>query len=200
MGGSCTSISVVVDYITIISCLLGVQVQGGANPRASFASASEDQQAAPAAPSISATSAASASTNGGAAAALLGPVSLNVADLKVKNIHALRILFNCAYRLADVLGPSWVLVVEVLCVLDKAIPVTGQGGKVSDVCSYYAPCKAYRACHAYKLHLEPRHMTWMLLSLYSLDCNRTCSRQYHISRPKADEALVQACCVQASLL
>jgi hypothetical protein len=43
-------------------------------------------------------------------------------------VHALRILFNCAFRLADSLGPSWVLVVEVLCTLDRLLPAAGAGG------------------------------------------------------------------------
>eukprot|EP00878_Enallax_costatus_P031943 GHUV01035017.1.p1 GENE.GHUV01035017.1~~GHUV01035017.1.p1 ORF type:complete len:583 (+),score=181.66 GHUV01035017.1:253-2001(+) len=105
--------------------------QGGAGPRASGPTASEDQQTAATTTTASGTAIASSGSMGsGAAAALLGPTSICVADLKVKNIHALRILFNCAYRLADVLGPSWVLVVEVLCILDRALPAGGQGGKV----------------------------------------------------------------------
>lgn len=98
--------------------------------------------ALPAAGITSPLPATSGSVSGGAAAALLGPVNLSVADLKLKNIHALRILFNCAYRLTDVLGPSWVLVVEVLCVLDRAIPVSGQGGKVSEKSIKLASCWA----------------------------------------------------------
>eukprot|EP00775_Hariotina_reticulata_P011566 gene11566-11710_t len=50
------------------------------------------------------------------------------------NVHALRTLFNAAKYLADSLGPSWMLVVEVLYVLDRALPaaVAASSGKVSN--------------------------------------------------------------------
>ncbi|KAL5219869.1 hypothetical protein ABZP36_024582 [Zizania latifolia] len=41
--------------------------------------------------------------------------------LTLKNVQALRTLFNVAHRLHNVLGPSWVLVLETLAALDKAI-------------------------------------------------------------------------------
>jgi hypothetical protein len=59
---------------------------------------------------------------------LLNAASISASELGVRNVHALRILFNCAFRLADSLGPSWVLVVEVLCTLDRLLPAAGAGG------------------------------------------------------------------------
>lgn len=113
------------------SCASYLRLQGIAGPRASGPAAAEDQQTTGTIVTASGPTIASTGPLGSAAAAaLLGPNSICVADLKVKNIHALRILFNCAYRLADVLGSSWVLVVEVLCILDRAIPAGGQGSKV----------------------------------------------------------------------
>ncbi|CAH9087132.1 unnamed protein product [Cuscuta europaea] len=41
--------------------------------------------------------------------------------LTPKNVQALRTLFNIAHRLHNVLGPSWILVLETLAALDKAI-------------------------------------------------------------------------------
>ncbi|KAL5227929.1 hypothetical protein ABZP36_016194 [Zizania latifolia] len=41
--------------------------------------------------------------------------------LTPKNVQALRTLFNVAHRLHNVLGPSWVLVLETLAALDRAI-------------------------------------------------------------------------------
>lgn len=41
--------------------------------------------------------------------------------LTLKNVQALRTLFNVAHRLHNVLGPSWVLVLETLSALDRAI-------------------------------------------------------------------------------
>ncbi|KAL8528032.1 hypothetical protein ACS0TY_005737 [Phlomoides rotata] len=41
--------------------------------------------------------------------------------LTQKNVQALRTLFNIAHRLQNVLGPSWVLVLETLSALDRAI-------------------------------------------------------------------------------
>ncbi|XP_039022425.1 protein MON2 homolog isoform X2 [Hibiscus syriacus] len=41
--------------------------------------------------------------------------------LTQKNVQALRTLFNIAHRLHNVLGPSWVLVLETLSSLDRAI-------------------------------------------------------------------------------
>ncbi|XP_058086558.1 uncharacterized protein LOC131233785 [Magnolia sinica] len=41
--------------------------------------------------------------------------------LTLKNVQALRTLFNIAHRLHNVLGPSWVLVLETLAALDQAI-------------------------------------------------------------------------------
>lgn len=41
--------------------------------------------------------------------------------LTQKNVQALRTLFNIAHRLHNVLGPSWVLVLETLAGLDRAI-------------------------------------------------------------------------------
>lgn len=41
--------------------------------------------------------------------------------LTPKNVQALRTLFNAAHRLHNVLGPSWVLVLETLAALDRAI-------------------------------------------------------------------------------
>ncbi|KAL6548719.1 hypothetical protein OROGR_008485 [Orobanche gracilis] len=41
--------------------------------------------------------------------------------LTSKNVQALRTLFNVAHRLHNVLGPSWVLVLETLSALDRAI-------------------------------------------------------------------------------
>ncbi|KAI4364422.1 hypothetical protein MLD38_020517 [Melastoma candidum] len=43
------------------------------------------------------------------------------AVLTPKNVQALRTLFNVAHRLHNVLGPSWVLVLETLAALDRAI-------------------------------------------------------------------------------
>lgn len=54
------------------------------------------------------------------------------AGIGLKNVHCLRTVFNVAHRLADSLGNSWGLVVEVLYTLDKALPVVGpvSAGKV----------------------------------------------------------------------
>ncbi|XP_011078738.1 protein MON2 homolog isoform X3 [Sesamum indicum] len=41
--------------------------------------------------------------------------------LTPKNVQALRTLFNIAHRLQNVLGPSWVLVLDTLSALDRAI-------------------------------------------------------------------------------
>ncbi|KAK9160994.1 hypothetical protein Syun_007335 [Stephania yunnanensis] len=41
--------------------------------------------------------------------------------LTLKNVQALRTLFNIAHRLHNVLGPSWILVLETLAALDRAI-------------------------------------------------------------------------------
>lgn len=41
--------------------------------------------------------------------------------LTSKNVQALRTLFNIAHRLHNVLGPSWILVLETLAALDRAI-------------------------------------------------------------------------------
>eukprot|EP00879_Flechtneria_rotunda_P006735 GHRR01007076.1.p1 GENE.GHRR01007076.1~~GHRR01007076.1.p1 ORF type:complete len:1255 (+),score=514.44 GHRR01007076.1:492-4256(+) len=73
-----------------------------------------------------------ASGSGAAAAAAVGQSTLNALDFGVKNIHALRILFNCAGRLADVLEKSWILIVEVLCTLDRVLPPAGSGSKLDD--------------------------------------------------------------------
>lgn len=41
--------------------------------------------------------------------------------LTPKNVQALRTLFNISHRLADVLGPAWVLVLETLACLDRTL-------------------------------------------------------------------------------
>ncbi|RAL48739.1 hypothetical protein DM860_001059 [Cuscuta australis] len=41
--------------------------------------------------------------------------------LTPKNVQALRTLFNIAHRLHNVLGPSWIMVLETLAALDRAI-------------------------------------------------------------------------------
>lgn len=62
----------------------------------------------------------------GTAASAAPPVTLGV-----KNIHALRTLFNVSHRLADSLGHAWVYVVEVLFTLERALPpAAGVPGKV----------------------------------------------------------------------
>ncbi|XP_056845937.1 uncharacterized protein LOC108812514 isoform X3 [Raphanus sativus] len=45
----------------------------------------------------------------------------DVIVLTPKNVQALRTLFNIAHRLHNVLGPSWVLVLETLAALDRVI-------------------------------------------------------------------------------
>ncbi|KAI3669236.1 hypothetical protein L6452_40463 [Arctium lappa] len=45
----------------------------------------------------------------------------DVVVLTPKNVQALRTLFNITHRLYNVLGPSWVLVLETLAALDRAI-------------------------------------------------------------------------------
>ncbi|XP_021742311.1 protein MON2 homolog [Chenopodium quinoa] len=45
----------------------------------------------------------------------------DVIILTPKNVQALRTLFNIAHRLHNVLGPSWVLVLETLAALDRTI-------------------------------------------------------------------------------
>ncbi|XP_020589215.1 protein MON2 homolog isoform X4 [Phalaenopsis equestris] len=45
----------------------------------------------------------------------------DIVVLTPKNVQALRTLFNVAHRLHDVLGPSWVLVLETLAALDRVI-------------------------------------------------------------------------------
>ncbi len=52
--------------------------------------------------------------------------------LTTKNLHALRTLFNCAHRLADGLGPSWVHVVDVLNSLDRLLSSQSAATKVQD--------------------------------------------------------------------
>lgn len=54
------------------------------------------------------------------------------AGIGLKNVHCLRTVFNVAHRLADSLGNSWGLVVEVLYTLDRALPAVGpaSAGKV----------------------------------------------------------------------
>ena len=41
--------------------------------------------------------------------------------LTLKNVHALRTLFNVAHRLHGLLGPSWVLVLDNLNALDRIL-------------------------------------------------------------------------------
>ena len=41
--------------------------------------------------------------------------------LTPKNVHALRTLFNIAHRLHHLLGPAWVLVLDILNTLDKIL-------------------------------------------------------------------------------
>ena len=41
--------------------------------------------------------------------------------LTAKNVHALRTLFNCAHRLAPLLGPAWLLVLGNLNRLDAIL-------------------------------------------------------------------------------
>ncbi|XP_071711861.1 uncharacterized protein [Rutidosis leptorrhynchoides] len=45
----------------------------------------------------------------------------DIVVLTLKNVQALRTLFNITHRLYNVLGPSWVLVLETLAALDRAI-------------------------------------------------------------------------------
>ncbi|KAL7607146.1 uncharacterized protein LOC111910718 [Lactuca sativa] len=45
----------------------------------------------------------------------------DVVILTLKNVQALRTLFNITHRLYNVLGPSWVLVLETLAALDRVI-------------------------------------------------------------------------------
>lgn len=76
------------------------------------------------------------------------PCFLYATGIGLKNIHCLRTVFNVAHRLADALGNSWGLVVEVLSTLDRALPAVGSvsGGKVCAVWRKYAvdmlPCRA----------------------------------------------------------
>lgn len=100
--------------------------------RASAAAAAQDAAASSTAASGgggpgSAAPAAPAAAPPAAAVAVGPPV------LGVKNIHALRTLFNVSHRLADSLGPAWVYVVEVLYTLDRALPQAAgsSAGKVS---------------------------------------------------------------------
>ncbi|XP_072952390.1 uncharacterized protein [Typha angustifolia] len=69
-------------------------------------------------------------TEGEKRSALLSPASKKTESLldqrdnivlTPKNVQALRTLFNVAHRLHNVLGPSWVLVLETLAALDRAI-------------------------------------------------------------------------------
>ena len=41
--------------------------------------------------------------------------------LTPKNVHALRTLFNIAHRLHHLLGPAWVLVLDILNTLDRIL-------------------------------------------------------------------------------
>lgn len=41
--------------------------------------------------------------------------------LTPKNVHALRTLFNVAHRLHHLLGPAWVLVLDILNTLDRIL-------------------------------------------------------------------------------
>jgi hypothetical protein len=50
------------------------------------------------------------------------------AGFGLKNVHCLRTVFNVAHRLADVLGSSWALLVDVLAALDRALPAVAPGG------------------------------------------------------------------------
>jgi len=69
----------------------------------------------------------------------------------LKNIHCLRTVFNVAHRLADSLGNSWGLIVEVLYTLDKALPAVGSGagGKVGAHLDGLKPDAAWSTCAVY---------------------------------------------------
>jgi len=75
-----------------------------------------------------------------------------------KNVHALRTLFNAAKYLADGLGPSWMLLVEVLYVLDRALPAAAATssskascGPSRHCCSNASPATTLGAVHLLRL-------------------------------------------------
>lgn len=88
-----------------------------------------------------------------------------LSGIGLKNIHCLRTVFNVAHRLADTLGNSWALVVEVLYTLDRALPAvgSGSGGKVHprESCDVLAPSTALEAGLAYQ---AAGHKLWMACS------------------------------------
>ncbi len=78
--------------------------------------------------------------------------------LTPKNVHALRTLFNIAHRLHHLLGPAWVLVLDILNTLDRTLQsprtttqVTFSGGFASSVLLML--CCSCCAAHAVLLML-----------------------------------------------
>lgn len=66
-------------------------------------------------PAAGPTKSSSGKATGGATEASEGVV------LTPKNVHALRTLFNVAHRLHHLLGPAWVLVLDILNTLDRIL-------------------------------------------------------------------------------
>jgi hypothetical protein len=161
---------------------------------------SDDQSAAsPAAAAAAASSPAAAlagelwpgQVSSGAGPALLNAASISASDLGVRNVHALRILFNCAFRLADSLGPSWALVVEVLCTLDRLLPAAGAGGAKVQTVMQLGGSSADMLCHPAPPEQFLSVMLYALLHIEQPFVHLSCGEQQNLDLPVLCNAV---CC------
>ena len=81
------------------------------------------EREAPAGPTKSSSGKASVTATEAAEGVVLTP----------KNVHALRTLFNVAHRLHHLLGPAWVLVLDILNTLDRILQ---SPGTTTQVCAH----------------------------------------------------------------
>ena len=68
--------------------------------------------------------------------------------LTPKNVHALRTLFNIAHRLHHLLGPAWVLVLDILNTLDRILQSPRTTTQVSFLKAMHHLCCSCCAIHA----------------------------------------------------
>ena len=82
--------------------------------------------------------------------------------LTPKNVHALRTLFNIAHRLHHLLGPAWVLVLDILNTLDRILQSPRTTTQVRCLQALHPLCCSCCAAHAVLLALHRLHGSLLL--------------------------------------
>ncbi|KAK9137366.1 hypothetical protein Sjap_007960 [Stephania japonica] len=104
--------------------------------------------------------------------------------LTLKNVQALRTLFNIAHRLHNVLGPSWILVLETLAALDRAIHSPHATTQLLVYACIFTCVHVFLSLQTKDFNIDMKmiHQSFELCALMETNMSKSVLRAFHHSK------------------